>query len=195
MFPRVSRSKSGGKVYKYLRVVENYRNEKGNKSQRVIANLGRLEELRKGKLDELVEKLRKFCLKHWVVGEEVEEDEALRWGPVLLARRLWEEMGLDEVVGRLCARRKGDGDVAKRAFVLVANRLTEPGSENGLAWWLESNPARRDWVATEIRPGESLDSPTPLWSDIRSLPHALENSTPQHLREWLNREGEVPNSR
>ena len=90
MFPRVSRSKSGGKVYKYLRVVENYRNEKGNKSQRVIANLGRLEELRKGKLDELVEKLRKFCLKHWVVGEEVEEDEALRWGPILLARRLWE---------------------------------------------------------------------------------------------------------
>jgi len=139
MFPRVSRSKSGGKVYEYLRVVENYRNEKGKKSQRVIANLGRLEDLRKGKLDELVEKLRKFCLKHWVVGEEVEDDEAIQWGPILVARRLWEEMGLDEIVGRLCGRRKGNGDVAERAFVLVANRLTEPGSEHGLAWWLESH--------------------------------------------------------
>lgn len=78
MFPRVSRSKSGGKVYEYLRVVENYRKEKGRKSQRVIANLGRLEDLRKGKLDELVEKLRKFCIKHWVVVEEVEDDEAMR---------------------------------------------------------------------------------------------------------------------
>jgi len=139
MFPRVSRSKSGGKVYEYLRVVENYRNEKGKKSQRVIANLGRLEDLRNGKLDELVGKLRKFCMKHWVCGEEVEDDESLRWGPILVARRLWEEMGLDEIVRRLCARRKGNGDVAERAFVLVANRLTEPGSEHGLAWWLESH--------------------------------------------------------
>lgn len=139
MFPRVSRSKSGGKVYEYLRVVENYRNEKGKKSQRVITNLGRLEELRKGKLDELVEKLRKFCLKHWVCGEEVKDEESLRWGPILVARRLWEEMGLDEIVRRLCAGRKGKGDVAERAFVLVTHRLTEPGSEHGLAWWLASH--------------------------------------------------------
>lgn len=139
MFPRVSRSKSGGKVYEYLRVVENYRNEKGKKSQRVIANLGRLEDLKNGKLDELVEKLRRFCVKHWVVPEEVEDDEAIRWGPILVARWLWEEMGLDGIVRRLCAGRKGKGDVAERAFVLVANRLTEPGSEHGLAWWLESH--------------------------------------------------------
>jgi transposase len=122
-----------------LRVVENYRNERGKKSQRVIANLGRLEDLRKGKLDELVGKLRKFCRKHWVVAEEVEDDEAIRWGPILVARRLWEEMELDGIIQGLCAGRKGNGDVAERAFVLVANRLTEPGSEHGLAWWLESH--------------------------------------------------------
>lgn len=139
MFPRVSRSKSGGKVYEYLRVVENYRNEKGRKSQRVIANLGRLEDLRKGKLDELVEKLRKFCIKLWVVPEEVEDDESLRWGHVLVARRLWEEMELDRIIGELCGGWKGNGDVAERAFVLVASRLTKPGSEHGLARWLESN--------------------------------------------------------
>jgi hypothetical protein len=63
VFPRVSEVKTKGKVYRYFRLVEKYRNQKGRKSQRAVCNFGRLEELQKGRLDELTEKLRRFCKK------------------------------------------------------------------------------------------------------------------------------------
>ncbi len=59
------------------------------------------------------------------------------WGPVLLARRLWEQMGVSEIIENNCKSPRQKFDVAGTAFVLVANRLCEPSSEHGLARWLE----------------------------------------------------------
>ncbi|OIQ60446.1 hypothetical protein [Neomoorella thermoacetica] len=64
--------------------------------QRVVANLGRLEELQAGSLDRLIEHLARFSQRQWVL-EKVRQIEAKRartWGPVLIFRRLWEELGL-----------------------------------------------------------------------------------------------------
>jgi len=140
MFPRVTDVKYKDKVYQYLRVVESYRDRRGRVRQRIVWKVGRLDKLiEEGKLEEIVEQLSKFCKKKFVVPGEISNEESVRWGPILVTRRLWEEMELDRIIKRLCQGRRLKFDVAERAFVLVASRLTEPRSEHGLARWLESN--------------------------------------------------------
>lgn len=136
MFPRLDRVSSGGKIYEYLRLIESYRDENGRCRHRVVTNLGRLDQMQ-GQLEELVDKLRRFCPDAFVRPGEVENEESVSWGQILLIRHLWEELGLGEVIRDLCQGRH-EFDVAEHAFVLVANRLCEPSSEHGLARWLDS---------------------------------------------------------
>ena len=135
MFPRIATVKRGSKTYKYLQIVEAYR-ANGRTTQRVVANLGRLDQL-DGKLDDLLASLNKYAKRPFVRDDQIGCRQALPWGPVLLARHLWDQMELGEVIGRLCRWRRYKFDVAESAFVLVANRLCEPRSEHGLARWLE----------------------------------------------------------
>jgi hypothetical protein len=121
MFPRISTVKSGGKTYRYLRIVESHRDENGRMHQKVVANLGRLDQMG-NRLDLLVEKLRKFCEAHFVLPEEISNEEAVCWGPILVIRRLWEELELDRIIEGLCQGRR-TFPVAEHAFVLVANRI------------------------------------------------------------------------
>jgi hypothetical protein len=55
--------------------------------------------------------------------------------------------------------------LSDRALVLVANRLTAPGSEHGLAWWLETDFVRdrdgRRFVAAWRDDRRRLSSKTP----------------------------------
>src|SRR5262249_22093310 len=61
------------------------------------------------------------------------------WGPMLVARHLWRELGVEMTLDKLSARERGDAvRLSDRALVLVTNRLTAPGSEHALARWLES---------------------------------------------------------
>jgi len=155
MFPRITHVRSGGKAYQYLRIVETYR-EGGRHHQRVVANLGRLD-LLGDKLDRLVLGLRRYCQDRLVLPAEIRSNAAVAWGPILVARHLWDQMGLSEMIGRVCRSARRGWDVAETAFVLVANRLTEPTSEHGLARWLEhtyvcDREGRRwepDWLPAE----------------------------------------------
>ena len=135
MFPRVNTVKQGGKTYHYLQILESFRHQ-GRVKQRLVANLGRVD-LLGDKLDRLVSSLRKFCQKNFVVPEEIDCKQALSWGQILLARHLWEQMNLSEIIDKHCKSARQKFDVAETAFVLVANRLCEPSSEHGLARWLE----------------------------------------------------------
>jgi len=101
----------------------------------VVANLGRLD-LVTDQLEELIDKLRRYCPGAFVRRSEVGNKESVSWGPILVARRLWEELHLDVILERFCQGRHGF-QVAERAFVLVANRLCSPRSEHGLARWLD----------------------------------------------------------
>lgn len=155
MFPRVTKVRKGGTTYRYLQIVESFR-EEGVSKKRVVANLGRMEFLH-GKLDELVRRLRRYCEEPLVAPEEMAGGTSGFWGGVLVARHLWEKTGLTEIIRRLSRRMRCKFDVEESAFVLVANRLTEPRSEHGLARWLEhtfvcdSEGARwkPDWLPPE----------------------------------------------
>lgn len=127
---------SNGTLHQYVRVVEAYR-EDGKVKQRVIADLGR-----KDLLAAMLPKLRRVLEGTPIVEGQAEEDldilDASTWGPVLVVRHLFEELGLWEILDRFLGKSK-TVPFADRALVLVANRLIHPTSEHGLAGWLETD--------------------------------------------------------
>ena len=103
--------------------MESYR-EQGRDKKRVIAKLGRLD-LLKGKLDDVVRSLRRYCEDHFVLPEEIASETSGVWGPILVARHLWEQVGLSGIIHERCRRPKGTFDVAETAFVLAAKDQIE----------------------------------------------------------------------
>jgi len=130
---------SSGAVNEYVRIVESYR-EGGKVRQRTIADLGRKDVLA-SLLPQLERVLRGDNAGPTEVGgvaEAVEVLDASTWGPVLVIRTLFEQLGLWSIFDDLLGEREGE-PIADRAFVLIANRLIHPTSEHGLARWLETD--------------------------------------------------------
>lgn len=139
MFVRVKRSVHDNRTYEYLQIVESVR-DGDSVRQRVIANLGRREELaREGSLDSLLRSLAKFSERLRVV-DKVRTDgvaarESRSWGPTLVFERLWREQGVGDVVRELARGRKFGFDVERVAFALALQRLCAPGSDlSGISW-------------------------------------------------------------
>jgi transposase len=141
MFLRTVKARGGeGVQHEYVRLVEAYR-EHGKNKQRLVCSLGR-KDLLAEHLDDLIALLRgerRPAAKNDAAGP-LHAVGAWDWGPMLVARTLWRELGLQDVLDRRGGRGVGDGvAVADRALVLVANRLCVPTSEHGLARWLETD--------------------------------------------------------
>ncbi len=133
MYPRTVKVRSSsGTVNEYVRVVEAYR-EGGKVKQRVVADLGR-----KDLLVEMLPKLRRLLTGEARDPDDPQFGEAPDWGPVLVVRALFDQLGLWSILDHNLGRAKGV-PFADRAFVLVANRLIAPASEHGLAGWLETD--------------------------------------------------------
>jgi transposase len=128
---------SNGTVNEYVRVVESYR-EDGKVKQRTIADLGR-----KDVLTTLLPQLQRLLLGQPPPAGETANDidvlEASTWGPVLVVRALFEQLGLWQLFDELLGKAKKGSSFTERAFVLIANRLIRPSSEHGLARWLETD--------------------------------------------------------
>jgi transposase len=140
MFLRIVKARGGkGIQHEYVRLVEGYR-EHGKNKQRVVCHLGR-KDLLAAHLDSLIRLLKgETRAAQGTVGGEVHATGAWDWGPVLAARGLWRELGLETILDRLGGRSRQEGRaLSERALVLVANRLCAPASEHGLARWLETD--------------------------------------------------------
>ncbi len=140
MFLRTVKAAGGkGVQHEYVRLVENYR-EHGTTKQRVVCSLGR-KDLLTAHLDGLIRLLRgEPTAGERVRAGQVQATGAWDWGPELVARTLWRELGLEAILDSQGGRGREDGvALAERALVLVANRLCAPTSEHGLARWLETD--------------------------------------------------------
>lgn len=116
----------------YLYLLEGFRDH-GRVRQRVVANLGRAD-LLAPHLDNLIRLLRPYLAQPVGPLDAVQAPQALTYGPVAVARTLWAQLGVGEIITQPCGP-----EVAARAFVLVAHRLLHPGSEHALAWWLDES--------------------------------------------------------
>jgi transposase len=128
---------SNGTVNVYVRIVEAYRQD-GKVKQRVIADLGR-----KDLLTFLLPQLQRVLLgQPSLPGEDpdaIDVLDASTWGPILVVRALFKQLGLWELFDQVLGASKTDVSFTDRAFVLIANRLIHPCSEHGLARWLETD--------------------------------------------------------
>jgi transposase len=127
---------SSGTVNEYVRIVEAYRDD-GKVKQRTVADLGR-----KDLLAEIFPKLQRLLGRDGS-GENAENKDldiidASTWGPTLVVRALFEQLGLWSIFDATLGKSRGV-PFADRALVLIANRLTHPASEHGLAGWLETD--------------------------------------------------------
>jgi len=128
-----------GSTRTYLYIVEGKR-VNGKVRQRIVANLGRLEKLREGKLDKLIEGLAKFSRKQWIElkASSLEAKWAKEYGPALIFRRLWEKLGLDRILRELLSGTEISIDVEEAVFAMVLNRLSDPASKLGVSRWKET---------------------------------------------------------
>ena len=117
MYLMTAKSSVRGRSYEYVRLCESvWKN--GRSTRRIVATLGR-----KDQLEPHLERLFELCRGHKPDAAEPAPLRSFRYGPFLALRCLWQELGLPQLLGPL----------SDRVLVLVANRLTAPGSEHALA--------------------------------------------------------------
>lgn len=139
MFARIKTAYNrNGTERRYLQICES-RREEGKVRQKVLCNLGRVEELQEGKLDDLIRSLAKFSQNLAVVSaaEDLFADWSKEYGPTMVFRRLWEKLGLHEIINQLVDETEMSIDVQEAVFCMVLNRLIEPTSKLGVNDWKE----------------------------------------------------------
>jgi Transposase DDE domain len=123
----------------YLQIVEN-RWEGGRPRQRVIATLGRLDQLQQsGRLDALLASGARLARSVLVLSEHAKGQlptiTARRIGPALIFQRLWQQTGCRPVIDRLLEGRRFEFDVERAIFLTVLHRLFAPGSDRAADKW------------------------------------------------------------
>jgi len=129
--------KSGNRLY--LQVVEN-RWEDGRSRQRVLATLGRLDQLQQnGQLDALLISGARFSQSLLLLTAQAEGHlpviSTRSLGPGLVFGRLWHETGCQAVLQKLLADRRFEFAVERAVFLTVVHRLVQPGSDRAAEKW------------------------------------------------------------
>ncbi len=133
MFARLKKS---GK-YQYLQIVENSK-VKGKVIQRVIATIGRMDQLQdKDRIETLIRSLSRFSEKVLLIlsGKADVSATSKKIGPALIFERLWEDLGVKKVIKGLLSNRKFEFDVERAIFLTVLHRLFVSGSDRSCEKW------------------------------------------------------------
>lgn len=171
------REKQAG-ARRYLQLVEN-RWDDGRSRQRVVATLGRVDELRaSGQLDALLSSGARFsdAVLLLEAHERGEAPQVRTWrtGPAQVFERLWEESGCGPVVRAALQGRAFGFPVERAVFLTVLHRLFDPGSDRAADQWrkhyridgvdeLELHHLYRAmaWLGEEL-PDDEQDGATPF---------------------------------
>jgi hypothetical protein len=193
------RKQSQGRIY--LQIVESHRT--GDQvRQRVIATLGRLDELEaSGQLDRLLRSGARFVQQAMVLDAARTGDAPAvavrRIGPPLLFERLWQETGCQSVIAAL-ARGRGHRFALERAvFLTVLHRLMRGGSDLAADRWrddyritgtddLDLHHLYRAmaWLGEELR-SDQQDGATPF--SPRCTKDLIEEQLFAHRRDLFSR--------
>ena len=140
---RIRQRNKAGDVRQYIQIVESYRREDGVPTSRVLAHLGRGDDL-------LYENLRTAFAAARAgqpVVEEVEStsgsvsvsvEKSLVYLPAAVVSHFYRQVGLDQLLDKLCP--PGQRMLAASTVVeaLVAHRCIEPGSKLAFQRWLDT---------------------------------------------------------
>jgi hypothetical protein len=132
------RTKKSG-TRSYLQIVEN-RWQDGRPRQRVVATLGRLDQLQEsGQLDVLLASGARFAQSVLLLSTHAKGQLPIvttrRIGPALLFQRLWQQLGCQQVIEQLLQGRRFELNVERAIFLTVLHRLFAPGSDRAADKW------------------------------------------------------------
>jgi transposase len=127
----------------YLQVVEN-RWEGGRSRQRVVATLGRLDQLQdSGQLDALLASGARLARSVLLLSEHAQgrlPTISIRHiGPALVFQRLWQLTGCQHVIQQLLKGRRFEFAIERAVFLTVLHRLFDPGSDRAADKWKEGS--------------------------------------------------------
>ena len=179
----------------YLRIVESYR-EGGKSKKRVIAHLGRVDLIPKEQLLKLSKRLAQIAGVGFLTEEDIEVEQALIFGPVIILRKIWEELDLRKIICKIC-----NEDVAERTFVLTSCRILSPHSEHGLSYFLKEyfvcdingkiwEPEFRDDLVETLKNSNGKDRVKVEWEKLqrwyRTLDKLIKNKEKIELEIYRN---------
>jgi transposase len=131
MFARIITSKER----KYLNIIDGYRNEDGKVKQKVIANLGRVDELNQKSIESLAAKLLDIVKSDKSVREtslpNMEELDRYNYG-FIAYKSLWSRFKLDDILDSLVQDTHIKFDFKNIVFSMVIDRLLKPKSKLAL---------------------------------------------------------------
>ena len=127
------------KDYRYLQIVESYR-EGGKMRQRVLMTLGNYEHWKdSGKLDSLLASGARLSEKLAVISEhQAGKSRPVSCkciGPDKIFGRLWDELGLRDIIRSCAMDRKFKFDVERAVYRTVMHRIFESGSDRASLKW------------------------------------------------------------
>ena len=123
----------------YLQIVEN-RWEDGRTRQRVVATLGRLDQLQQtGQLDALLLSGARLAQSVLLLSAHAQGQlptiTTRRIGPALIFERLWQQTGCQRVIEQLLDGRRFEFNVERAILLTVLHRLFDPGSDRAADKW------------------------------------------------------------
>ena len=134
MYTRIS--KTGGR--QYLQLVESFRNDSGKVRTRVVANLGRLDQITPAQLDPLINGLNRAVGRTENTASEIVQEPGLGFGDVFALHELWRDLGIDTALKRAMRSSRRDIDAEALIRAMVFNRLCDPTSKLGCLPWLDT---------------------------------------------------------
>jgi transposase len=165
MYPKVKRVRRGDRVYEYLELVEGHRVD-GQVRQRVVAKLGRLDELTAtGRLEHLVAGLARLDSPSVGTRREV--------GPLLLVAHYLDRLGLAAIIDAAAPMRgRASATHGEIITALVANRLCGPAPLYDVAGWASSAAVAEltgvpALLLNDDRLGRALEALAPVAEHIR----------------------------
>lgn len=128
--------------YRYLQIAQSVRVD-GKVRQRIIATLGRLDVLEEsGQLERLLRSGLRYCRQIKVLEAHTEggsKPVAIRKiGPDLVFSRLWQEIGLGDILTELLHKRRFGFEVERAVYLSVLHRLFASGSDRAAERWKEN---------------------------------------------------------
>ena len=146
----IRRNKDGSaRIYLYL--CRNYMSG-GKERQELVAKLGRIDVLQEsGAVDRLIASLARYSERCWV---EVEGEGRLEqgqcYGPVLVLRRLWEDLGIDKQLAQLQGKTEVQFSLEEAVFAMVLHRILDPGSKRRTYTWMHKAVYRPEFEVIEL---------------------------------------------
>jgi hypothetical protein len=159
MYVKTSTVPRGSPTYRYLPLVEAYR-ERGKVRHELVCRLGEAEELRSsGQLDRIIAALRRHAEGHWLeAGELVASPDAPSFGDITVVASYFSRLLLDRHFARLGDGRRPKGLVWRRGGTVSEDRTSSRPELDDFAGGIGPRVFLRDLVLATVGEDDDRDS-------------------------------------